>query len=177
MSAEEKKYVYPEVEQDYEELDYFDNETDNSYENVYDVPEQDYSAEEVIRDDHDENFRLSDMKDVEIDIDEYDRAARRRDSAYQYCTVCGKKFPSVRRICPRCGTGVSRRSYRRGKEVSKWVSFLLCLFLGVLGAHKFYEGKIGMGILYIFTGGLLGIGVLVDLIAILFKDDPYYVEK
>ena len=26
------------------------------------------------------------------------------------------------------------------------------------GAHKFYEGKIGMGVLYIFTGGLFGIG-------------------
>ena len=25
---------------------------------------------------------------------------------------------------------------------SKWVSFFLCLFLGVLGIHKFYEGKV-----------------------------------
>lgn len=39
---------------------------------------------------------------------------------------------------------------------------LLCFFLGGLGAHKFYRGKIGMGILYIFTGGLFGIGVLID---------------
>ena len=62
-----------------------------------------------------------------------------------------------------------------GKPKSKWVAFLLCLLLGIFGAHKFYEGKIGMGILYIFTFGLLGIGVLVDLIIILTKPDPYFV--
>ncbi|MCH5314520.1 MAG: TM2 domain-containing protein [Eubacterium sp.] len=62
-----------------------------------------------------------------------------------------------------------------GKEKNKWVSLLLCLFLGYLGVHKFYEGKIGMGILYIFTCGLFGIGVLVDFFVILFKSNPYYV--
>lgn len=57
---------------------------------------------------------------------------------------------------------------------SKWVSFFLCLFLGVIGAHKFYEGKVLLGILYIFTGGLFGIGVIVDLIILFFKPNPYY---
>ena len=47
---------------------------------------------------------------------------------------------------------------------SRTVAILLCLFLGTFGAHHFYEGKIGKGILYLFTLGLLGIGVLVDLI-------------
>ena len=32
---------------------------------------------------------------------------------------------------------------------NKWVSFLLCLFFGVLGAHKFYLGKTGIGFLYL----------------------------
>ncbi len=57
---------------------------------------------------------------------------------------------------------------------SKWVSFFLCLFLGVLGIHKFYEGRILFGILYLCTGGLFGIGVIVDLIILLFKPNPYY---
>ena len=57
---------------------------------------------------------------------------------------------------------------------SKWVSFFLCLFFGVFGAHKFYEGRILMVILYIFTGGLVGIGVIIDLIILLFKPNPYY---
>lgn len=43
-------------------------------------------------------------------------------------------------------------------------AYILCLFLGFLGVHKFYENKIGMGILYLLTGGLFGIGWLVDII-------------
>ena len=57
----------------------------------------------------------------------------------------------------------------------KWISFFLCLFLGIFGGHKFYECKIGAGILYLLTAGLFGVGVLVDLIILLFKPNPYYV--
>ena len=56
---------------------------------------------------------------------------------------------------------------------NKWVSFFLCLFFGVLGIHKFYEGKVLLGIVYIFTVGIFGIGVIVDLIILLFKPNPY----
>ena len=50
---------------------------------------------------------------------------------------------------------------------SRLVDFILCWVVGVLGVHKFYEGKVGMGILYLFTGGLFGIGVLIDWFKIL----------
>lgn len=65
-----------------------------------------------------------------------------------------------------------------GREKNKWVSLLLCLFLGVFGAHKFYENKIGMGVLYLFALGLFSIGALIDCFVILFKPikpNPYYV--
>ena len=57
----------------------------------------------------------------------------------------------------------------------KETAYFLCLLGGWAGAHKFYEGKILMGVIYIFTGGLLLIGCIIDLIAILMKPNPYYV--
>lgn len=62
-----------------------------------------------------------------------------------------------------------------GKRCSKWTAFFLCLFFGGFGAHKFYEGKIGSGILYLFTFGIFGIGWLIDIFNHLGKSDPYYV--
>ena len=71
------------------------------------------------------------------------------------------------------------RAHRRmvwvieGRLCNKWAAFFLCLFLGIFGGHKFYEGKIGMGILYFFTLGLFGVGWFVDLIRILGKPTYY----
>lgn len=61
------------------------------------------------------------------------------------------------------------------KAVNKWVAFVLCFFFGNFGIHRFYEGKIGTGILYLCTFGLFGIGAFVDMIRILCKPNPYYV--
>jgi len=46
-------------------------------------------------------------------------------------------------------------------------AFLLCFFLGILGAHRFYVGKIGTAILQIVTLGGLGIWCLIDFIMII----------
>ncbi|HIT34056.1 MAG TPA: TM2 domain-containing protein [Candidatus Faecousia intestinigallinarum] len=56
---------------------------------------------------------------------------------------------------------------------NKITALLLCIFLGWLGIHRFYVGKIGTGLLYLFTGGLFGVGWLIDIIMIAvgaFKD-------
>ena len=39
------------------------------------------------------------------------------------------------------------------------VAWLLLTFLGLLGIHRFYLGKIVTGLLYLLTGGLFGLGV------------------
>ncbi len=51
----------------------------------------------------------------------------------------------------------------KAKGPNRFIAFFLCFFLGMFGVHKFYEKKIGMGILYLFTAGLFGIGWLIDV--------------
>ena len=46
------------------------------------------------------------------------------------------------------------------------VTELLCLFLGLLGAHRFYTGYIGLGILQLLTLGGCGIWSLIDFVMI-----------
>lgn len=61
-----------------------------------------------------------------------------------------------------------------GRRVHKMTALLLCIFLGYFGAHKFYAGRKGMGILYLCTAGLCGIGWIVDCVLIGMKPGPYY---
>lgn len=56
---------------------------------------------------------------------------------------------------------------------SRLACLLFCLFLGLLGAHRFYVGKTGTAVLMVLTFGGLGVWVLVDLIFIItggFRD-------
>ncbi len=119
----------------------------------------------------------------------------------KFCKHCGEKIPEDAVLCTHCGrqveeiksqaqqpsivinndnTNVNTNTNQNGgmgygRPKNKWVALALCFFIGFFGAHKFYEGKAGLGVLYIFTGGLFGIGVIVDFITILFKPNPYFV--
>jgi TM2 domain-containing membrane protein YozV len=56
----------------------------------------------------------------------------------------------------------------QGEGDKSWVvALVLCLLIGVLGIHRFYLGYTGLGVLYLLTGGLCGIGVLIDFIMLL----------
>lgn len=118
------------------------------------------------------------------------------DGACVVCPKCGKQVEEIRQERPQyqqpayaapqyqqpivinnTATASAVAGGYYGRKINKWVAFLLCVLLGYLGAHKFYEGKIGMGILYLFTFGLFGFGWFIDCIVILFKPNPYFVNK
>lgn len=60
---------------------------------------------------------------------------------------------------------------------SKTTAILLCFFLGGLGAHKFYLGQTGMGVLYLLTCGILGIGTLIDFIKLICMNEQTFNAK
>ena len=58
------------------------------------------------------------------------------------------------------------------------VAWVLLVFLGWLGLHRFYQGKIFTGILYVLTFGLFGIGVVYDVLTLNEQiDDLHYRQQ
>ena len=88
-----------------------------------------------------------------------------------FCNKCGKEINDEAVICVSCGCAVNEsKSVKVNRGL---ITILLCWFLGVFGAHRFYTGHTTIGIIQILTLGGCGIWVLIDFIIILmgnFKD-------
>jgi hypothetical protein len=90
----------------------------------------------------------------------------------KFCLACNRVIDAEAVVCTSCGV---MQPLPRELATDKRIlpAGLLCFFLGVFGAHRFYVGKIGTGLLQLFTLGGLGIWMLVDLIMLVtgeFKD-------
>jgi len=56
--------------------------------------------------------------------------------------------------------------FNQPSDKSRLITLLLCLFVGDLGFHRFYAGKILTGFIWLVTFGCFQIGTLVDVILI-----------
>ena len=91
-----------------------------------------------------------------------------------YCKNCGSEVNDNAIICIKCGCSLCENNNDlvlqnpQDKSPKDWITtLLLCIFLGTIGVHRFYVGKIGSGVAQIFTRGGCGIWTFVDLIMIL----------
>lgn len=91
-----------------------------------------------------------------------------------FCHGCGKEIHQTATSCPHCGA--PQKTAASGADVSptgKTTLALICFFFGSFGIHRFMVGKIGTGILMLFTLGAFGIWTLIDFIVIVvgkFRD-------
>jgi len=86
-----------------------------------------------------------------------------------FCPSCGEVIKKEASICVKCGVAVSNKKPAglNVSEKSRLTAFLLCTFLGGLGIHRFYVGRIVSGVFQLLTLGGLGIWSLIDWILIL----------
>ena len=84
-----------------------------------------------------------------------------------FCSKCGAEINDEAIICVKCGCAISNNRINNSLDKNWLVTLLLCLFLGGIGAHRFYTGHIAIGIIQLLTAGGCGIWALIDLILIL----------
>ena len=93
-----------------------------------------------------------------------------------FCRQCGKEIAEITNFCPNCGASqrdtiinTVKTKNENESDKSRLIACLLAIFLGGLGIHRFYVGKIGTGICQILLTCCFGIGcvwALIDLIMI-----------
>ncbi|ELZ16990.1 TM2 domain-containing protein [Natrinema limicola] len=95
----------------------------------------------------------------------------------KYCVECGTLIAKQAEICPDCG--VRQPSVQGSTDSDKIAAGVLALLLGGLGAHKFYQGNMKLGVLYLcfFWTGIPAVLGLVEGILMLIADDTEYEEK
>ena len=91
-----------------------------------------------------------------------------------FCVACGAEMNRSDKFCHVCGwdrrvpptPSPQRPVDPNPSPYNRLAALLLCLLLGFLGLHRFYVGKVGTGLLWLFTLGFLSVGVIFDLVLI-----------
>jgi TM2 domain-containing membrane protein YozV len=94
------------------------------------------------------------------------RRPSRMERGKMFCSHCGNEIAGGPAFCPHCGARLLEDPDASPK--SRLATSLLCAlpayFFWVNGVHRFYLGKIGTGLLMLFTLGGLGIWTTIDFI-------------
>ncbi|MBI5843108.1 MAG: NINE protein [Deltaproteobacteria bacterium] len=103
----------------------------------------------------------------------------------KYCTECGEIIKARAEICPKCGVrqfpppfgGGLGQTAPNGKN--RLAAILFAFFLGVIGAHKFYLGQTGWGILYLafFWTGIPAVVGIIEAILLLVMSEEDFIAK
>jgi len=111
----------------------------------------------------------------------------------KFCQNCGSEIGDGAVFCEYCGTQQATKQNTQAVPApppniivnvtnvasagaggiqqspkSRVVALIIWFFLGIIGGHYFYAGRIGMGLLYLCTAGFFGIGWFIDLFTIIF---------
>ncbi|AGN01458.1 hypothetical protein L593_07565 [Salinarchaeum sp. Harcht-Bsk1] len=92
----------------------------------------------------------------------------------QYCASCGEIIERRAEICPHCG--VRNRNAPSTARTDRTTAGILAILLGGIGAHKFYLGETGLGILYlcfVWTGIPVVIGIIEGILYLTKTDEEF----
>ena len=92
----------------------------------------------------------------------------------RYCTACGAVVKKQAELCPECGVRQSNAAASGSKDRTS--AALLAIFLGWLGAHHFYLGNTGRGIVYLLLSWTLipYFAALIEALIYLTKSDEEF---
>lgn len=114
--------------------------------------------------------------------------ARRKGPDEKFCSECAAVIKAKAVICPHCGCPQAGYPYplvtgsphhpaaHTAAEASRGMAAVLAIFLGGFGAHKFYMGRNGVGLIYLFlsvTGVTFFIGFIEGLVYLLQSDESF----
>jgi TM2 domain-containing membrane protein YozV len=99
------------------------------------------------------------------------------DVMNKFCHACGHQIDTRAEICPQCGVRQPRIKVKG--ERNRVAAALFGILLGGLGIHKFYLGKVGMGILYLvfFWTCIPAVIGLIEGIIYLTMSDEEFMQK